>query len=100
MTRLRLGHVMKATIDLRIIMNEMSTLQFSSLEPRDLSLEQALGFKRRLDALMRSLPATLAPDRISLPCHFNVQYVRMLASIESDDTTTRFESGIISYSRS
>ena len=73
MTRLRLGHVMKATIDLRVIMNEVSLLQFSSLEPRDLSVDQALSFKARLDALMQKLPATLAPNRISLPCHFNVQ---------------------------
>ena len=73
MTRLRLGHVMKATIDLRVIMNEVSLLQFSSLEPKDLSNDQALSFKTRLDALMQKLPATLAPNRISLPCHFNVQ---------------------------
>lgn len=72
-TRMYLGHVMKATINLRVIMNDISLLQFTSTESTELSFDQVLKFKARLDALMQNLPATLAPSRILLPCHFNVQ---------------------------
>lgn len=69
---MHLGHVMKATIDLRIIMNDISLLQFAD-EQKGLTSAQVLAFKTRLDLLMLRLPPVLAPSRISLPCHFNVQ---------------------------
>lgn len=72
-TRMHLGHVMKATINLRIIMNEIALAQFSSYEPIQLSPNQVLGFKRRLEDLMQKIPAALMPSKIMLPCHFNVQ---------------------------
>ncbi|KAH6642661.1 hypothetical protein C7974DRAFT_385900 [Boeremia exigua] len=71
-TRMYLGHVMKATIDLRIIMNDIALEQFASQELKPLSSAQLLGFKRRLEAVIQKLPATLSPSRILLPCHFNV----------------------------
>jgi hypothetical protein len=70
---MHLGHVMKATIDLRIIMNDISLLQFASGEQKELTSAQVLAFKARLDTLMQKLPPTLAPSRIWLPCHLNVQ---------------------------
>ena len=70
---MHLGHVMKATIDLRIIMNDISLLQFASDEQRELTSAQVLALKIRLDLLMQKLPPTLAPNRITLPCHLNIQ---------------------------
>jgi hypothetical protein len=70
---MHLGHVMKATIDLRIIMNDISLLQFASDEQNELTSARVLALKTRLDLLMQELPSSLAPKRISLPCHFNVQ---------------------------
>ncbi|KAJ4357058.1 hypothetical protein N0V95_002796 [Ascochyta clinopodiicola] len=71
-TRMYLGHVIKATIDLRLIVNDLSMLQFVHSEEKDLSPQQVLDFKARLDALMKQLTANLAPGRISLPCHLNI----------------------------
>ncbi|KAF2633414.1 hypothetical protein BU25DRAFT_444169 [Macroventuria anomochaeta] len=75
-TRMQLDHVMRATIDLRIIMNDISLLQFASHEQKELSPAQVLEFKVRLDRFLQKLPPTLAPSRISLPCHFNVHLFR------------------------
>lgn len=72
-TRMHLGYVMKATINLRIILNDMSLLQFATKEQKALTSAQVLAFKTRLDTLMQNLPPVLAPSRISLPCHLNVQ---------------------------
>lgn len=67
------GHMMKAAIDLRIIISDLALLQFASCKEKELSLEQVLKFKAKLDVLMKRLPTTLAPHRISIPCHFNIQ---------------------------
>lgn len=72
-TRMRLGHVMKATIDLRIILNDIALARFASPGLTELSPGQLLGFKRRLELFNQKLHATLAPSKITLPCHFNVQ---------------------------
>lgn len=54
-------------------MNDISLLQFASDEQKQLTSVQVLAFKARLDMLMKKLHPTLGPNRISLPCHFNVQ---------------------------
>jgi hypothetical protein len=80
-THMYLGHVMKATVNLRIIMKNISLLHFASTEPTALFFEQVLKLRARLDALMQNLPTTLAPSGISLPCHSNVQQVPAPRSI-------------------
>lgn len=72
-TRMRLGHVMKATIDLRIIMNDIALAQFATHDLTGLTHRQKVEFKQRLESLMQKLPTSLAPSKIMLPCHFNVQ---------------------------
>lgn len=72
-TRMRLGYVMKATIALRVIMNDIALAQFASQQPTVLHPGHKLEFKRRLDSWMQKLPTTLNPNKILLPCHFNVQ---------------------------
>ncbi|KZM24621.1 DNA binding [Ascochyta rabiei] len=91
-TRMYLGHVIKATIDLRLIVNDISLLQFVHNEEKELSPQQVLDFKARLDGLMKQLPVTLAPRRISLPCHLNVHtefYIFMHSLFQGQVTTQK-----------
>ncbi|KAJ4985950.1 C6 transcription factor [Stagonosporopsis vannaccii] len=90
-TRMRLGYVIKATIDLRIIMNDIALAQFASQGPTELSSRQVLEFKRRLESFNQKLPAALAPSKILLPCHFNVhtEYHMAMHSLFQSQTVTR-----------
>ncbi|KAF9701037.1 hypothetical protein EKO04_000295 [Ascochyta lentis] len=93
-TPMYLGHVVKATIDLRLIVNDLSLLQFAQSKEQELSSEQVLDFKTRLDGLMQQLPITLAPHRISLPCHFNIHlFQRQVITQKASSASSHFFHG-------
>jgi hypothetical protein len=68
------GHVFKACIQLRAILNTMAIELFSEGRTQaKLSLEQAYDFHARLDTWYRELPDVLSATAIVLPNHLKVQ---------------------------
>lgn len=74
---------MKATIDLRIIINDLAALQFDGSLNGQLSDKQLLEFISRLNNWVEQLPSALAAENISLPCQLKIQCVNIFVKSSS-----------------
>ncbi|KAF1938467.1 hypothetical protein EJ02DRAFT_410392 [Clathrospora elynae] len=82
------GHLMKATIGLRLLMNDITILRFAKPGQEKLNREQVSCITSKLEAWHNDLPASLIAHGTPLPCQFKLhtEYQLVLCDLTQLET--------------
>lgn len=75
MYSVHVGHCFKATCEIYIILNDLTSKIFRpSVQPRQLTWQEISSFQRRLHIWYEELPDMILLDAMVLSVHFQIQY--------------------------